>query len=81
MEKYVGAVLRKSFQLELVAEIGPFENPLSAQKNQRKYIEKGGLVAPRPTWGRVFGAFYATVECSSWTRVVIGKFMMRESRF
>ena len=40
VKKCIGAVLRKSSQLELVAEIGPFENPLFASKNQRKYIEK-----------------------------------------
>ncbi len=38
MKKYIGAVLLKSSQLELVADIGPFENPLPAQqkKQQRK---------------------------------------------
>ena len=43
MKKYIGAVLRKSSQLELVAEIGPLENALPAQKNQRNYIEKSSL--------------------------------------
>ena len=38
MKKYIGAVLRKSSQLELVAEIGPFENPLPAHKNQRRKL-------------------------------------------
>ena len=28
MKKYIGAVLRKSFQLEVVTEIGPFVNDL-----------------------------------------------------
>ena len=50
MKKYIGAVLRKSFQLELVAEIGPFENPLSAQKKQRKYIEKLTLKKNKTIW-------------------------------
>ena len=50
MKKYIGAVLRKSFQLELVAEIGPFENPLPAQKNQRKYIEKLPLKKNKTIW-------------------------------
>ena len=43
VKKCVGAVLRKSSQLELVAEIGPLENVLPAQKNQRNYIEKSSL--------------------------------------
>ena len=43
VKKYIGAVLRKSSQLELVDEIDPLENALSAQKKQRNYIEKSSL--------------------------------------
>ena len=38
MKKYIGAVLRKSSQLELVAEIGPFENPLPVSKTQQRKL-------------------------------------------
>ena len=39
MEKYIGAVVRKSFQLEIVAEIGPFEN-FGPQSNFVQYINE-----------------------------------------
>ena len=39
MKKYIGAVLRKSSQLELVAEIGPFENSLPAQKTNENTLK------------------------------------------
>ena len=39
MNKYVGVVVRKSFQLEIVTEIGPFEN-FGPQSNFVQYINE-----------------------------------------
>ena len=43
MKKYIGAVLRKSSQLELAAEIGPFEDLLLLQKKYNKTGQNFGL--------------------------------------
>ena len=40
MKKYIGAVLRKSSQLELAAEIGSFEDLMDLQKNVHKNRSK-----------------------------------------
>ena len=43
MKKYIGAVLRKSSQLELAADIGPFEDLLVLQKMYTKTGQNFGL--------------------------------------
>ena len=54
MKKYIGAVLRKSSQLELVAEIGPFENPLPVQKNNKEssILLKKLYISPTASYSR-----------------------------
>ena len=43
MKKYVGAVVRKSFQLAIAAEQDHFENKIPMAKNTQLFLHTGGL--------------------------------------